>query len=333
MGPPRGAVLDQRMAELAALRVPYVRATVVRARRPTSANPGDTAVVLEDGRIEGFVGGACAEATVRRFGLEALQSGDPVLVRISPDQVGEGDLVDGAVVVGNPCLSGGELEIFLDPRRPPPRVVVLGDTPIGRSLALLGQDLGYDIESLGADLGGVDGVDVRGAAAVVVASHGRDEEPLLVAALRQGVPYVALVASPKRAAAVLASLDVNPEQRAAVRSPAGFDIGAHTAGEVALSILAEVVASVQSRRSVAAEGPGEEMALAKKRDQPSIASAVSPAAGPAPATAVDPMCGMTVAAVDSSIHSDAGGVRHWFCAPGCKSAFEAEQVSLTTPST
>ena len=318
----RGAVLDERIAELTALRVPYVRATVVRARRPTSASPGDTAVVLEDGRIEGFVGGVCAEATVRRFGLEALQSGEPLLLRISPDQVGEGDRVDGAVVVGNPCLSGGELEIFLEPRRPPPRVVVLGDTPIGRSLVLLGQDLGYDIEPVGADLGGVDKVEVEGAAAVVVASHGRDEESLLTAALRRGVPYVALVASRKRAASVLGSLDVTPEQRAAVRAPAGFDIGAHTAGEVALSILAEVVASVHSRPGDSPAGSGDELIVTTEEDR----------THPGAAVAIDPVCGMTVAAVDSSIHSDVGGVRHWFCAPGCLAAFEAAQVSSSAPS-
>jgi xanthine dehydrogenase accessory factor len=308
-------VLDQRAAELAAGRVPFVRATVVRARRPTSANPGDTALVLEDGRIEGFVGGACAEATVRRIGLEALQSGEPVLLRISPDQVGDGDLVEGAIVVGNPCLSGGELEVFLEPRRPAPLVVILGETPIGRSLALLGQDLGYDIQAVDDAPGGIEAM--AGAAAVVVASHGHDEEATLTAALMQGVPYVALVASRKRAAAVLASLEVTPEQRQAVRAPAGLDIGAHTSGEVALSILAEVVASIRAHDARAAADEARHAAVAdgetstRKNDRFQAAFAV------------DPICGMTVAAVESSRHSDVTGERHWFCSAGCQSAFEA----------
>jgi xanthine dehydrogenase accessory factor len=275
--------------------------------------------VLADGRIEGFVGGVCAEATVRRFGLEALQSGDAVLLRITPDQVGDGDLVEGAIVVGNPCLSGGELEIFIEPRRPAPRVVLLGDTPIGRSLVVLGQDLGYDVVLVdGGPDGGRGTVEaMEGAAAVVVASHGRDESPVLEAALRQGVPYVALVASRVRAASVLAALDVTDSQRALVHSPAGLDLGAHTAGEVALSILAEVVTSVRSHPLVpaaAADGLVEGISPTRKQERFTAAFAV------------DPICGMTVAAVDSTVHSDVGGARQWFCGTGCKAAFEAEQV-------
>lgn len=307
-----GSRLDRRMAELAAHRVPFVRATVVRAKRPTSASPGDVALVLQDGHFEGFVGGSCAEATVRRYSLDALESGEPLLLRISPDQIGDGDVEEGAVTVGNPCLSGGEIEIFLEPRRPAPRLIILGDTPIGRGLRMLGQDLGYDIDGVtsAAD------ADVKGAAAVIVASHGREEEPVLAEALHAGVPYVGLVASRKRAAAVLGSLDVSPEQRESVHSPAGLHIGAHTATEVALSILAEVVSSVRSvppASSESAEDRADGITLTKREDRFKAAFAV------------DPICGMTVAAVDSSIHSDVGGERHWFCCTGCKEAFEAAQ--------
>jgi len=316
------AALDRRIAELATARIPFVRATVVRAKRPTIANPGDTALLLEDGHIEGFVGGSCADATVRRFGLEALLSGEAVLVRITPDHVGDGDLVEGAIVVGNPCLSGGELEIFLEPRLPAPRVVVLGGTPIGRGLAVLGEDLGYDIESV--DSGAAVASVIAGAAAVVVASHGEDEQMVLEAALRQGVPYVALVASRRRGRAVLASLDVTDEQRASVRAPAGFDIGARTAGEVALSILAEVVSSVRAHApGLAADLADDELAaadgttLSKKNDRFEAAFVV------------DPTCGMIVAALDSTMHSDVTGEREWFCSAGCKSAFESEHSPAT----
>jgi xanthine dehydrogenase accessory factor len=325
MSPAPASTLDQRMAELLADRVPFVRATVVRAKRPTSATPGDTALVLADGTIEGFVGGSCAEATVRRFSLDALQSGEPILLRISPDQIGDGDLVDGAIVVGNPCLSGGELEVFLEPRRPAPRLVVLGDTPIGRSLVVLGQDLGYDVRSVDGEDGAAEVL--PGSAAVVVASHGRDEEPVLTAALTQRVPYVALVASRKRAAAVLASLAVPPEQRARVRSPAGLDIGAHTAGEVALSILVEVVASIRS--STPAVPPEADQAAA----EPSAVDGVTLTRKNdrfQAAYAIDPVCGMTVAAVDSTLHSDVTGERQWFCCAACKSAFESEHSATST---
>jgi xanthine dehydrogenase accessory factor len=139
--------------------------------------------------------------------------------------------------------------------------------------------------------------------ALVVASHGRGEEPVLAAALRLGVPYVGLIASRRRGAAVLASLDLPEELTARVHTPAGLDIGARTAAEIALSVLAEIVAE---RRARAGADP------------------VRPAA---PVTAVDPVCGMTVAAVDASPHADVDGVRTWFCGEGCRRAFLADPAA------
>jgi xanthine dehydrogenase accessory factor len=140
--------------------------------------------------------------------------------------------------------------------------------------------------------------------ALVVASHGRGEENALVAALRAGVPYVGLVASPKRGAAVVAGLDVDDAARAAVRTPAGLDIGARTPAEVALSILAEIVSL---------------------RPRPSARPAASPGAGTGTATtATDRVCGMTVVVDDAALHLDHEGERYWFCGTGCLRAFAAD---------
>lgn len=308
-------VLDARIAELTARHVPFVRATVVRARRPASARPGDTAVVLADGRIEGFVGGVCAEATVRAQALRTLASGEALLLRISPEAAEEGasggtEPEEGALSLRNPCLSGGELEIFLEPRRPVPRVLVLGETPIARALTGFGTPLGYEVTGPPAD--GFTEESLSGVHAVVVASHGRDEEAALTAAVRAGVPYVGLVASPRRGAAVVAGLDLTPEQRDAVRTPAGLWIGARTPGEVALSILAEVVVSVR-------DGGIREDRIREDGTAPR----------PAPPTAPDPVCGMTVAAAPDTPYSDAGGERRWFCCAGCRTAFEADPARYT----
>ena len=70
--------LTRRAQELAAQGVPFATATVVRVERPTSAKPGNTALVLEDGTIEGFVGGDCAEQSVREYALRSLESGETV---------------------------------------------------------------------------------------------------------------------------------------------------------------------------------------------------------------------------------------------------------------
>ncbi|MFD0350486.1 XdhC family protein [Kitasatospora aburaviensis] len=222
-----GPAVEQRMAELTNRHVPFVKATVVRALHPTSAQPGDTALVLEDGRIEGFVGGVCAEATVRVQALRLLRTGESLLLRISPGAPAEPQEEGGAgtLLVANPCLSGGELEIFLEPLRPDPVVLVLGDTPIGRSLVALGAGLDYDVRTAAEEVGAEELADV---AAVVIASHGRQEEGLLTRAVRAGVPYVALVASRRRGAAVLDGLDLTAAQRDRIHTPAGLWIGART---------------------------------------------------------------------------------------------------------
>lgn len=291
----------ERAAALRAQRVPFVHARVVLAERPTSAKPGAEAVVFADGTIEGFVGGTCAESTVRAQSLALLDSGEPLLLRICPEPEAP---QPGRLTVHNPCLSGGTLEIFLQPVIPAPLLVVVGETPIAAALAELAAALGYHVER--RDPG--DGADVvpEDAAAVVVASHGRDEEPVLTAALRAGTPYVGLVASHKRGEAVLLSLDVDAAARTRVHTPAGLDIGARTPEEVALSILAEVVS---------------------ERRRPSGRPITLDLEPVGPATAIDLVCGMSVAMVDSSLHLDHEGTRYWFCGSGCLRAFAADPAS------
>lgn len=236
-----GALAD-RARRLQDERHAFVTATVVRAQAPTSAHPGDVALVLADGTVEGFVGGVCAESSVRLHGLRAMETGEPLLLRLVPDAGGDEPVVDGAVVAHNPCLSGGALEIFLDPCLPPPRVVVVGDAPVARALEALAPQVGLEPVRQRGDVVELSGEDL----ALVVASHGRDEEPALAAALAEGVAYVGLVASRRRGAAVRAALDVPDALRDRLHTPAGLDLGARTAPEIALAILAAIV---QERRS------------------------------------------------------------------------------------
>jgi len=290
--------LAGRAEALAAAGTPFVWATVVRAERPTSAKPGDSALVLADGQVDGFVGGDCAESTVRVQALEVLATATPRLVRITPsaEDVGAPD-EDDVVTVHNPCLSGGTLDIFLEPSVPLPVVVVFGHAPIATALLrahrLFGQQV-LPLEKPDASL-------PPGTRAVVVASHGNDEERVLEAALRANVPYVALVASRRRGPAVLASLEVDERLRSRVHTPAGLDIGARTAREVALSILAEIVAVVRE--------------LPSHRDD---------SLEPVPElteTVRDPVCGMMVAPVDASHHVETPTGLVYFCGTGCRNAY------------
>lgn len=290
-----------RVRELSAGRVPFVHATVVRAQVPSSAKAGDDAVVLPDGTIEGFVGGQCAETSVRTAALGALRDGETVLLRVLPDDSAPFPDSPGAQVVVNTCLSGGALEIFLQPMLPAPLIEVVGSTPVADALVRIADVLEY------ATARSLPGAAPENASAVVVASHGRDEHEAIRLALEAGVPYIALVASRRRGAAVLDELDLTPEQRARVSTPAGLDIGARTAGEVALSILAEVIEKLRS----------------SDRSTDGRPAGPPPAALPQPRTEIDPVCGMTVVVMPDTPHLTLDGVEHWFCGPGCRDHYAA----------
>lgn len=290
-----------RVAELTLARVPFVHATVVRAQEPTSARPGDDAVILGDGTIEGFVGGHCAEGSVRSAALAALADGQTLLLRVLPE--GEEQFPDSpsARVVVNPCLSGGALEIFLEPLLPAPLLAVFGNTPITNALVAMAGPLGFVGEQVPS------GQRPDGATAVVVASHGHGEVESLRSALDAGVPFIGLVASRRRGAAVLDEMDLTDTERARVRTPVGLDIGARTAEEIALSIMAEVV------RAVRVDGVR--------------ATTAAPVAQPV--QVIDPVCGMTVVVESDTPHLlDADG-DHWFCGTGCRDRYAAAQPAHT----
>ncbi|MBF8191160.1 XdhC family protein [Nonomuraea sp. K274] len=224
--------LDAEAARLRSGREPYVLATVVRARRPASAKAGDRALVLPDGTIEGFVGGVCAVDTVRAQSLRLMRTGEATLLRITPEADAPHE-EEGLVAVGQPCLSGGTLEIFLEAVLPPVLIHVYGDSPIARALASVGTALGYQVEPATGPPAEI----AADTSAVLVASHGVGEEPVLQAALAGNVPYIGLIASRRRGAAVLAQVEGGER----VHVPAGLDIGARTPGEVAVSVYAEII--------------------------------------------------------------------------------------------
>jgi xanthine dehydrogenase accessory factor len=334
--------LQSRAEALRSGRQPYVMATVVRALRPTSAKAGDRALVLPDGTIEGFVGGTCAESSVRLHSLRVLKTGEAVMLRIIPEE-GEDVIAEGLVTVANPCASGGMLEIFLEGVFPPPLIQIAGDGPTARALREVGAALGYDVRAAAPG-----DPALPDAAAVIVAGHGRGEEPVLRAALAAGVPYLGLVASKKRGAQVLTELDLSREEASRVHTPAGLDIGARTVQEIALSIYAEMVAERPRRgrsglpaaagsaglASSAGSGPRDPGPPDPGPLDPGLAGPGRPASDPAssaevggtsgdsgPETATDPVCGMTVAVSEASLQLTHDERMWYFCGPGCQQAF------------
>lgn len=262
----------EEIAELERNRTPFALATVVARQSPVSAHVGDRAIVLPDGRMQGFVGGSCARDIVRRQAVAAMRSGTARLVQIRPNAPRDADESSpvGTVVVPMACASEGTVDVYVEPHLPPRILLVAGATPVAQALADLGALLdGYRVvrvvqESELPDISAEKSVDAialaalrdflagldageRAGFAAVVATQGHYDEPVLEALLAdEPAPYVGLLASRKRATDVFDRIERRGIARGRierVRNPAGIDLGARRPSDVAISILAEIVAA------------------------------------------------------------------------------------------
>jgi xanthine dehydrogenase accessory factor len=309
---------------------PFVLATVVWARGPSSGKQGGTALIEADGTVHGWIGGACAEPVVLRYARRVVNDGEPQLLYLGPAEELDGHTRDGVLTVPIACDSDGALEVFMEPVLPQPRIVVIGRSPAVHSLAaLLGAmdwratvvDDGGDHEDypdeaeVYTSLTDLAGIEVDQATPIVVATQGHYDEAALEAALATPAGYIGLVASAKRAETVLGYLrdrGVSEAEVARIRSPAGLDLGPIEHREIAVSILAELVRlRAAGELAVTAEAETE----------------------PAPdATAIDPVCGMTVDVAGARFTADYEGETYFFCAAGCEAAFSANPESFTASS-
>jgi xanthine dehydrogenase accessory factor len=244
---------------------PFVLATVVGVERPSSARVGDRALVTAEGDLRGWVGGACTEPEVVRLGLEALADGDLRRERIE-----------------SRCASEGAVEVLIEPQQPALLLAVVGDAPAARTLRELADVLGWRVTD-----------DIPGADAIVIATMGRHDEAALEVALTGDAGYIGLVASAKR----VASLGLHQESRARVRSPAGLDLGPSSQEEIAVAILAELVAWRHTRTKDVLEE-----------------------------YATDPICGMTVAVARAEHTLEHEGTTYYFCSAHCRRKFEVALV-------
>lgn len=307
---------------------PFVIATVVRAEKPTSAKVGAKAIVTEDGSLSGWIGGSCAEPTVKREARKALQDGQPRLIRLCPPEKLGTAPQEGVTEIALTCISGGTLEIYIEPQFAQPHLVVIGHLATAEALVGLGKDLGWRVSLMGLDVTRerfpdtdhiFDGLDFSKLAItknsyVVVASHGNYDEDMLVAALQSEAPYVALIASKKRATAILQYLNeanLTQEQIARLKYPAGLDFGAVTPEEIALSILAEII---QRRRQ--SSNVMENKSASIDIQLPMAQNLVL--------EAIDPVCGMTVEITTAHFTTEYNGKTYYFCAAGCKRSFDKE---------
>lgn len=305
-------------ADLARRGEPFVLATVVWRRAPSSGKEGSTALITRDRRVRGWLGGACAEPTVIREALKALDDGVPTLLFLGPPEELEGRGRDGVVTVPIACQSEGALEVYVEPVLPQPHLVVIGRSPAVGVLASMAGALGWrtvivdeggaaeDYPSANRVLTTLDlaRADVTERSVIVVATQGHYDEAALEAALATPAAYVGLVASRRRAASVLGYLrdrGATDDQIARVHAPAGLDLGRVAHEEIAVAILAELVME-RAEGTLAAAAPAE---LPRHEE-------------------LDPVCGMTVDVASARHRSSFEGITYYFCSAGCLARFEED---------
>ena len=235
-------------------------ATIVRTKDATSAKPGAKAVVTNDGELHGFLGGGCVTGAVRKEAQLALTTGQPKLISIRPKE--EIDVpvdLDGIALHKSSCPSGGTIEVFLEPMQAARHLIILGSSPIACALAGISKASGYRTisgtqkraESVVAAAD--ENLDSFAAAArkagqedaLVLSTQGRHDREALKAALMSEAGYIGMVASRRKFAALADAFAGNPDlcdRLEDVRAPAGLDISAVEPEEIALSIMAEIVA-------------------------------------------------------------------------------------------
>jgi xanthine dehydrogenase accessory factor len=321
-----GLGVFERMSELARSGQAFALATVVWRQGPSSSKQGSRAIITSDGQLHGWIGGACAEPAVIREARQIMADGNPKLLLLgSPDQFGS-VVPDGMTVVPISCQSEGALQVYIEPVLPVPHLVIVGRSPMAQTLAELARALGWLTDLLTqdeftGDHAGQPWADER--SMVVVATQGHGDEDMIEHAAGLRPAYLGLVASRRRAEAVLGYLaerGVPQDQLDRVHAPAGLDLGRTTHEEMAVAILAELV---QLRASGALP------------DAPAHVPAHVPAHQAEPgleltlAEALDPVCGMTVQPGASAMPLEHDGVTYYFCCAGCHRAFEENPDAYT----
>jgi xanthine dehydrogenase accessory factor len=240
----------KKSSDLVAAKKRFAIATVVLVEGSSSARPGSKAIIDEEGSLTGWIGGGCAEGTVRREALQCIESGRPRMIKL--------DMTDELLGVGMPC--GGVMDVFIEPVLPKPELLIVGHGRIAETVAALAHEVNFSItvnDPLAnretfpdADVLVADDIDLSAAKIdertfVVIATQHKGDHLWLQKAIDGAAAYIALVSSRHRAALVLDYMAANgaaPEDLDRIWAPAGLDLGAASPEEIALSIVSQMVA-------------------------------------------------------------------------------------------
>lgn len=306
-----GLSIMERAVELAKRGESFVLATVVWRQGPSSGQNGSRAIVTANGELYGWVGGACAEPVLLSEAKKVMIEGNPRLIWLGQEQeLSQMHVPEGVLSIPISCQSDGALQIYIEPMQAAPRLSIIGRSPMALTLEKLAQNLNWSVDLI--DVNDFTGHEIAANSWVVVATQGHGDEEAIELALTKNPSYLGVVASGKRGGVIkdyLASRKVSASQIENLRIPCGLDLGHTSHREVAVAILAELV---------------------KLRASGELTKGITelPVVESQKVEVIDPVCKMTVVAEKANRPYEYNGVVYYFCAPGCRSAFEEAPTSF-----
>ncbi|MBI88726.1 MAG: hypothetical protein CMG60_01455 [Candidatus Marinimicrobia bacterium] len=294
---------------------PFAIATVINTVAPTSAKPMSKAIIHDDGKLEGWIGGGCSINTVISEGLKCIKSGKSIILRLSPEKISD-DKITYKKEVFLTCESGGTLEFHIEPVLPMTKLIIYGNTPTAHALANMGSFLNYECNlcspGISSDIDLSRNIKIHnsyktfsGNCVIVVASQGENDIQALKSAIGSKPKYVSMIISKKKASSIMKQLEkngLNKEEISKVKFPAGVDINAKTPEEIAISILAELINDRNSEDD-------HEAVILEVND-----------------SEIDPICKMNVDPKNAADSYKFDGNMYYFCCSGCKEKFALEPL-------
>lgn len=299
---------------------PYATAHIVRRKIPSSGKPGDKAIITADGTIHGWIGGGCTRGIVLKEALEAIQENKPRMVAISPDQETSNN-IENTKIYRMTCQSGGEVEVFIDPVLPSPKLVIFGTSHIAMALSKIAKAMDYQVDVVmiepdeqifpSADsiraLEEIKKESISPQSYVVVCTQGERDLESLRAAIQSNTRYLAFVSSMRKANSIFSDLrnyGVTFDQLSKIKTPAGLNINAKKPEEVAISILAEIIKDYRSEK-VEEQHPVSDVKDVLSEEY-----------------YINPVCNIPVQKSTAKYVLDYEGEKVYFCCDGCKVSFE-----------
>lgn len=296
-------------------------AQVVRREAPSSGKPGDRAIITKNGEVKGWIGGGCTKGIIIKEGLEAIKQNSPRLVKIQPDM--DTPEQNGVVNYKMTCMSGGSVEVYVEPIMPQTTIKIFGRSHIAKALCDIGKAAGFQIDVItnfnesdvfdNADsLTTLDEYELKDLPNdyVVVCTQGEDDAKHLLTAIKSNPKYIAFVASRRKANGIfmgLKSEGIGHDDLIKIKTPAGLDINAKTPQEVAISILAQIIENKRSEEGNSEDDKFKNLEL-EINDE----------------LYINPVCKIPVQKNSAKHILEYKGEKVYFCCDGCKESFEKE---------